>query len=423
MASSSQQGNDEGGNREPQRRGPPTCCNCKHPGHYARDCWMHWKDRYEALEAKQGDGSKRPFGRAASPPDKRREQTCGDSFDSRRGGGGSDRVKDLVTLLVAKEEAKVKKKQEKEEWLKLERERMEKEEKRLRKEEKRKQEQEENDQRLARIVNIQFSKRYGMKHERLGGKYSPEVGKSRTRCRREQRALRKHRGYHGSSESESDDAISAIGQRSGSLALTDKRKRTTTTEEEESESSPAATPLMQIRVRRGRPLSSTKASKKMKNTMKPITMRTLRGGNDPTLKGASTGSGPGAREQFKLDTEKYLDGLDYREVQRLCKSAGVIYVRKGQVVAALAEHRAQLANGRGTVQPPAYAEPGKGKNAAASSSSEIATLTQRNQVSPMRQTNRKRRSRHEAVVLLLNFGSVVRFCRTFDEVTGRLIRK
>ncbi|GBG61022.1 hypothetical protein CBR_g18617 [Chara braunii] len=274
---------------------------------------MRWKDRYEALKVKQGDGSKQPQSRTVSPPNRRWEQIRGSSsYEQGRGSRGSYSVKDLVTLLVAKEEAKAKKKQEKEDRLRLEEERIAKEGKRLRKEQKRKQEQEENDQRLAKILNIQFSKRYGKRHEYMGGKYSPEVGKIRSRRRREQRAAWKRRDYRGSSVSESDDAILDISQRTENLALFDKRKRVITTEKEESESSPTTTPLMQSRVRRGRPPTS---SKKMKTSLKPITMRALQEKNDPSLKGASAGLGPGAREQFIQDTEKYLEALDYREVQ------------------------------------------------------------------------------------------------------------
>ncbi|GBG72925.1 hypothetical protein CBR_g12647 [Chara braunii] len=94
---------------------------------------------------------------------------------------------------------------------------------------------------------------------------------------------------------------------------------------------------------RGGPKGS---AKRMKMGLKLMTMLGMRMKSDPTKKGASASSDPGARTRFVEDTRAYLDGMDYKGIQRMCKMENIPYVRKSQAVEALVEKRAMLAYDR-----------------------------------------------------------------------------
>ncbi|GBG85673.1 hypothetical protein CBR_g40405 [Chara braunii] len=179
-----------------------------------------------------------------------------------------DSVKDLVRLL------------------KKERENIKKEEKRLKKEERRRREQQENDERLAKIVDLQFSKRWGGAMEHMGVDGSPEHKRRHRRYRKASRREKHHRKTK-IVLSDTDEEVSEISQRTRALHLTDNRKRVSTTTEEEdalSQSSPNIAPLKMHRARELPPKSSRmKSAKKMKTTLQPATMKKLREKNEPMV--------------------------------------------------------------------------------------------------------------------------------------------
>ncbi|GBG77057.1 hypothetical protein CBR_g23383 [Chara braunii] len=117
----------------------------------------------------------------------------------------------------------------------------------------------------------------------------------------------------------------------------EKRKRETT--DEESLLTPPSLIKHWTRVR-GRPKGSCK---KMKTSLKPFNLKSSRKSSDPTKKGAAARTGRGSRAKFVEDTRLYLDGMDYKVIQKMCKSESILYVRKSQAVAAVAEKRAMLA--------------------------------------------------------------------------------
>ncbi|GBG78641.1 hypothetical protein CBR_g27867 [Chara braunii] len=346
MASSSQGGNRGG---EGSRRGVQTYYSCKLSGHYARDCGQYWKEKFEAQggrasEDQSSDARVQQYrGRSSSPVRRRWEPAQrSPSTDSRRNDRRErrDDVSELVGLLMVEREEKQSREKEEQERARMEKQKRGKEAKRRKKEERKRIEQKENEERLARIVDIQFSKRWGGAREDRGANSSPEYKKCRRRLRRANRRA-KHGRRCTHSESDNEEEIAAIRGRTEELTLTDKRKRATTTEEDSSLSSLANTPLQ--RSRRGLPPRTARSAKKMKTILQPITLKRLREKGDPGVKGAAAKVGAGARQQFVNETIRHLDNLDYRQVQKMCKHAGVPYIRKGQVVAALAEERARVA--------------------------------------------------------------------------------
>ncbi|GBG81775.1 hypothetical protein CBR_g33953 [Chara braunii] len=248
MASASQpSGNGDG---EAPRRSQ-VCYKCKLPGHYARVCGLYWKERFESKtggELSDGSGSRRNRGRSASPLRRRWEPSKrSPSADSKyHGHNERDSVKDLVSLLVAEREEKERAKREEEERTKQERKTLVKEEKRRKKEKRKKREQQENDERITRIVNMQFSRRWGEAKEEVGLDSSPEYRQERRRHRRASQRARKHRLYRHKSSSDND--VSEISNRTRGLRLTEKRKRAHGMTEEESQSSPVCMLLRQRRI-------------------------------------------------------------------------------------------------------------------------------------------------------------------------------
>ncbi|GBG88539.1 hypothetical protein CBR_g48008 [Chara braunii] len=350
MASSSQPSGS--GDGDGTRRNPQTCYSCHLPSHYARDSGAYWKEKYEGKTGVSGGaGASGPVrGRSTSPVRRRwesakRSPSADLKYRSYR-SDEKDSVKDLVSLLMAEREEKERAKKEEEDRVKLKREKAEKEARRLKKEEKCRREQQENDERLKKKIDLQFAKRWGgaMKHVEVDS--SLEFKRRHRRYRKASRRGKHHwRTYIMTSDS--DDRVSDISQRTRLLHLTEKRKRTSTATKEEdslSQSSPNVTPLKIHRARELPPKSSRgKSAKKMKTTLKPVTMKKLREKNEPKVKGAVAGCGDGSRLQLVKDTAEHLDGLDYRVIQKMCKREGLPYVRKGQAVMALAEKKAQVA--------------------------------------------------------------------------------
>ncbi|GBG59316.1 hypothetical protein CBR_g32328 [Chara braunii] len=304
------------------------------PGHDARDCEIYWKEKFEAKEGREGgessrDGGQRHYrGRSASPPRRRWELAKrSPSADSRyRGRVERDSVRDLVDLITADREEKIARQKEEEEVAKREQDRLTKEEKRREKQEKKRREQQENDERLARLVNKHFASRWGEKTEEVEVESTPAYKKNPRRVRRGTRRAKHRQVPHP--ESATDDEVSDISRKTRRMCLSDRKRRPPTTEEEESFSSSQATPLQLHRRSRGRPPRTGRSAKKMKTGLQPMTMRKLREKKDTTRKGTAAAAGPGARQQFVDETIRHLDGLDYRQIQRMCKQAGVPYIRK-----------------------------------------------------------------------------------------------
>ncbi|GBG87364.1 hypothetical protein CBR_g45424 [Chara braunii] len=383
MSSSSQAGGSRDGNGP--RCNQPVCYSCNLPGYYARDCGAYWKERFEG---KRGDAAaattvKPACGRSASPVRKRwepsRRSPSADLRYQGRRNEDRDSVKELVSLLMAEREEKEMAKKEEEERVNKEKERKEKEERRLKKEEKKRREQQENDERVAKIVNMQFSRKWGGAMERMGPDSSPETSRQHRRYRKASRRGRRHRRTAYASV-DSDD-LSEISEQTRKLSISEKRKRPSTVTEDSSSTSPSTTPLKLNRARdlylkspvRSAPRAKPSSAKKMKTTLQATTLKKLREKSDPAVKGAARGQGAGSRNQFVKDILEYLDGLDYCVVQKMCKKEKIRYVRKGQAIAALAEKRAHVAYEGTKDGLPEYAK-GKEESTTSSESSDTKIL-------------------------------------------------
>ncbi|GBG81182.1 hypothetical protein CBR_g31857 [Chara braunii] len=133
-------GSGGGGGGEPPRRGPPICYGCGKPGHFKFECWKY---------------SKVDEGRQGSPIRKWEKG----ALSSTSNGGGEElgAVGNLVKLLLAKEEAKEVKRQEKASRKKAKEEEKQRERLKQEEEERKRQEQIENEPGLPRIVQQQLA--------------------------------------------------------------------------------------------------------------------------------------------------------------------------------------------------------------------------------------------------------------------------
>ncbi|GBG64930.1 hypothetical protein CBR_g48678 [Chara braunii] len=325
----------EGGNGQ---RNPPQCYSCKEYGHYARDCGLHWKEEKEKADrrrqlAPEAESSDRaatyvpPRARSTSPRRNRGEasrRSPSTKRYARRPESAQDPATDLVAMLLAEEEAKNQKRLEKEERKKKTQEELEKAAREERRRERKKHEQEVNDQRIARIINLQMSRRWGAIRQ------EQEVEGRRERQRKTRTMKRKLRQRIASNDLDTEDEVVALS------ASTERIDLSSESEEERVATTPGIMPLTNS-ARRMYGVGKT-CGRPQKTCGRPRKTLGVRPRN--LSQEIVPGSGPDARERYIKETKDFLFSLDYKEMKDICKREQVSYIRKNQAIADIAERRA-----------------------------------------------------------------------------------
>ncbi|GBG80836.1 hypothetical protein CBR_g31392 [Chara braunii] len=260
-----------------------------------------------------------------------------------------DPASELVSMLLAKEAAKEQRKKE-EERKKQRREAIEKEEKQRRREERKQREKLENDLRVAKIIDMQLSKRWGSVRAVQNQEEKQE------RKRRKKTLQHKLRRRSSREEIGTDEEIAAISAGIEHMELGSSASS-------EKDESPAQTPLTRTARRmygsgkcRGRPHTFSVAPRNITKEIVPT-------------------PGPDACGRFVREQKLMLETLDYKEVKELCKKEHIPYVCKQQAIEDLVERCVAAALGR-TKQAPSPAmratDPVSSSTDIASSSSEEA---------------------------------------------------
>ncbi|GBG62866.1 hypothetical protein CBR_g34238 [Chara braunii] len=226
-----------------------------------------------------------------------------------------------------RKKAKEQKKKEWDECKKQRREAIEKEEKLRRREERKQREKLENDLRVARIIDVQISKRWGSVRavQNKEDKQERKRRKKTLQCKLRQRPPRE--------VFDSDEEVAVISAGTEHMELSSSASSG-------NDEFPASTPL-------------TRTARRMYGSAKriggshtfPVAPRNI-------AKEITSTPGPDARGRFVQDHKMMLESLDYKEVKELCKKEHVSYVRKHQAIEDLAEKCAAAAFGRPKVVPP-----------------------------------------------------------------------
>ncbi|GBG64997.1 hypothetical protein CBR_g48746 [Chara braunii] len=207
---------------------------------------------------------------------------------------------------------------------------------RKRKEEKKERERMENDLRVARIVDMQLSHRWGSLRQQQ------EISSKKDRSRRKKKLQRKLRRREEPSEPEFDEEVEALRADTERMELCPNSSSTN----DDNCAAPAITPL----TRTARKMYSTSRGRGRPRKMLPLKPYNIASEIVPE-------AGPDARARSIRNAKEQLKTLDYKEVKDLCKREQVPYIRKQQAIANLVEHRAPRAFGRDRMAPPATHPP------------------------------------------------------------------